>query len=235
VGIKEDLQEALEGAASLVKVTQVVAELARDTGVSQAEAAHWLALKGAHSQVPAYLLHPLGHGKEKLPLAYDEKGAMHYKKVYEALFDAAFPPKMIGALAILGESLSARQAPRPKPEPAWVRSEIQAFIGENDGAQSEPEVREYANDNDGQGTGILELREDKLLAAVGASFDDPLCIPLGGKADLKKQLCSSDPKTFTGSTFDKAWSALSTAGKIAVAGKETYAQGSENREQVDSD
>jgi len=225
VSIKDDLEHAQSEADALVTVEEAVDELARVARITSAQAAHWLVLKGVHQQVPAYHLYPLGYAKEKLPLTHDRKG---YQAVYDALFGVV-NPSILSLAPILMGVLSEK---RPDPEVTWVRSEIQAFIVQNGGAYAEAEMdggevsaRGVAGTSNGD-SGIKQVRKDKLLAGLRATYDDIMNIPVGGKATTKSTLCDSDPQTFTDSTFDAAWKELSVSGVIAIVGKEAYAKGS---------
>ncbi|MBT4860355.1 MAG: hypothetical protein HON46_06070 [Gammaproteobacteria bacterium] len=55
-------------------------------------------------------------------------------------------------------------------------------------------------------------------------FEDPLKIPSGGKASLKKTLCLILPKLFTDSTFDKAWQVAKKHKGIEVENVDQYKQ-----------
>lgn len=225
MSIKDDLEQAKSAADALVTVKAAVGQLAKANRITGAQAAHWLVLKGVHQQVPAYHLYPLGYAKEKLPLTHDRKG---YQAVYDALFELV-NPSILSLAPILMGVLAEK---RPDPEVTWVRSEIQAFIVQNGGAYNETEMeggevsaRGAASISNGD-SGVRQVRKDKLLAALRASYEDIMTIPLGGKTATKSSLCDSDPQTFTDSTFDAAWKELSTSSVIAVVGKEAYAKGS---------
>lgn len=227
MSIQEDLKQAKSEADALVTVKDAVAQFANVARITNAQAAHWLVLKGVHQQVPAYLLYPLGYAKTKLPLTQDRKG---YQAVYDSLFEVV-NPSMLSLAPVLMGMLQAR---KPDPEVTWVRSEIQAFIVQNGGANTEAKMDEGDVPTRGAvstangDSGIRQVRKDKLLAALRSAYDDIMHIPVGGKATTKSMLCDSDPQTFTDSTFDAAWKELSASDAIAIVGKESFAKGMGN-------
>ncbi|HEY5851072.1 MAG TPA: hypothetical protein VIT62_09970 [Lysobacter sp.] len=220
MAIHEDLQEAKAGSGTMISVSAAVRRLADQASVSAQDAAHWLALKGAHRQVPAYMVYPLGYDHEKLVLSTDERGVWHYQAVYDELLAIAYKDNLV----VLMGSMSA-WTKMPRARVAWVKAEIDAFIAENGGVPSQTggaESPATADPRSRGGAGIMEMRKDKLEAAINQVVDDPMNIPVGVKVRLKKDLCMQDPGTFTASTFDKAWSDLSASGQIGIVGKETF-------------
>lgn len=219
MALKVDLKAAKDSAAALISVRAAVAELARSCGTTEAEAAHWLALQRVHEQLPAYLLYPLGYATSKLVLSADRRGVWQYDAVYDELVAIAYPPPFVGLLdAYMDHS---------KPPPvrvAWVRDEFQEFVVAHGGTTEAMPSAASGNALHDEPRGVGEMRRDKLLAEIQARFVDPMHIPLGEKARLGQDLCRSDPKGFTPSTFDKAWQELSTSGEIAIENKETFAR-----------
>lgn len=220
MAIQDDLKAAKAFKDSLIGVRAAVKQLATKTGVSERDAANWLALKGAHAQLPAYLLFPLGYTNEKLSLSADKRGVWHYQEVYDELLTIAYPDKF----QELVDALAFPPAP-PPAHAAWEMSEFDAFVLDNGALQSEVEAEgaeaPLTVDTPPR-AGVIELRKDKLRAAILARFDDPHNIPVGDKAKLRNEMCAADPRSFTPSTFDKAWQDLSTSGDIAIANKETF-------------
>ena len=229
MSIKEDLEGAAAQAALLVTVKQAVHDLAHASGVTDQEAAQWLALKGVHQRVPGYLLHPLKYADE-LPLSRDEAGVLHYQKIYDALLAIVYPPS---GLQLLMDSLAQPGKP-PAPRAAWVASEVEAFVIEHGGKSDAVHGRHPDGAIDEAvravgDTGIRKVRTDKLLAALRARCDDLLAIPMSTKSEVRHALCATDPRTFTVATFNAAWSELSTGGFLAIEGKAIYAGGAKPR------
>jgi|GEM_PF-4077363 len=220
MAIQEDLNKAKAFKDSLIGVRAAVRQLAANTNVSEKDAADWLALKGAHAQLPAYLLFPLGYTNEKLSLSADKRGVWHYQEVYDELLAIAYPDPLRELVDVF-----AFPAHPPSAHAAWVRSELDAFVLDNGALQTEVGKEgggpAFAVDISPR-TGVLEMRKDKLRAAILARFDDPRNIPVGDKSKLRNEMCTVDPRSFTPSTFDKAWQDLSTSGDIAIANKETF-------------
>lgn len=75
--------------------------------------------------------------------------------------------------------------------------------------------------------GISSRREQQheiIMAVIAAMEFDPLNIPDGGKAKIKKA-CVTRPKVFTEASFDHAWKAGVSAGLFRLANHEKFSPG----------
>ena len=70
---------------------------------------------------------------------------------------------------------------------------------------------------------LEEQRIDRILQAIGKEDWQPLSIPTGGKAQLKKNLCHNHPKLFTQANFDHAWKAARNRGLVQMAEHDKFA------------
>lgn len=70
-----------------------------------------------------------------------------------------------------------------------------------------------------------KLRAKEIGNVAKEQFNNPLSIPYGGKAKLRQLLCHEQPKLFTNSTFDKAWSKAKELGLVEVENVEQYKTG----------
>ncbi len=74
---------------------------------------------------------------------------------------------------------------------------------------------------DEESLGRREQQHEVILAVIAALKYDPLQIPDGGKAGIKK-ICLTRPRSFTASGFDHAWKAGVSAGLFKLANREKY-------------
>jgi hypothetical protein len=74
-------------------------------------------------------------------------------------------------------------------------------------------------------TSKLDERVERILELVKIWFDDPLNIPDGGKANIKKTLCRLVPTLFTDSTFEKAWQKGKKGNLFEIENVEQYRTG----------
>jgi hypothetical protein len=73
----------------------------------------------------------------------------------------------------------------------------------------------------GENNSRREQQHEIILAVIAALQYDPLQIPDGGKAKIKKA-CLTRPKWFTQESFNHAWKAGTTAGLFRLANHEKY-------------
>ena len=69
------------------------------------------------------------------------------------------------------------------------------------------------------------MRAEEIGNAAKEQFKNPLSISYGGRAELRQLLCDQQPKFFTKSTFNKAWTKAKELGLVEVENVEQYKTG----------
>jgi hypothetical protein len=90
-----------------------------------------------------------------------------------------------------------------KAETSAVRNLAQAF------AQTDTHLKKSAR------------QEDVILATAKSLYSNPLAIPYGGKAAIKK-CCQQDPRLFSENSFDEAWKSLRRKGQVQMADHDKF-------------
>jgi len=218
MSIADDLAAAQREGQKMVAIEIAVRDLAKTASISNTEAAKWLLLKAADSQMTAYLFDPISSRVQELPLKSDHLGTMHYIAVREKL--AIIAELNLGDYPF-AESHKSIHGYRTTYA-AWNTEDLQAFLARNRINSIESQPVQAAVVSDGDDTPIAEQRKKMILAHIAENGWEPQEIPINGKTTLREKLCTSANPLFTASTFDKAWSHLSASNAISIIGKERY-------------